>query len=90
MLALFQVLVQAEGKKDPMEHETVYRTTQIDGLSILCREAGLKDAATILLHHGLPPLSRIFELLLNRLMGESHMVARGGRSQRSVFGDGRY
>ena len=41
-----------------MEHPTFYRTTQIDGLSIFYREAGPKDAPTILLLHGLPSSSR--------------------------------
>ncbi len=36
-----------------MEHPTFYRTTQIDGLSIFYREAGPKDAPTLLLLHGL-------------------------------------
>jgi len=34
--------------------ETFYRATQIDGLSIFYREAGPKDAPTLLLLHGLP------------------------------------
>jgi pimeloyl-ACP methyl ester carboxylesterase len=37
-----------------MEHPTHYRTTPIDGLSIFYREAGPKDAQTLLLLHGLP------------------------------------
>jgi hypothetical protein len=40
--------------KHPVEHPTFYRTTQIDGLSIFYREAGPKDAPTLLLLHGLP------------------------------------
>ena len=57
MLASSQVFSQAQsepqqtpqGKEHPVEHPTVYRTTQIDGLSIFYREAGPKDAPTILL-----------------------------------------
>ena len=49
-----------------MEHPTFYRTTQIDGLSIFYREAGPKDAPTILLLHGLPSSSRMFEPLFAR------------------------
>ncbi len=40
--------------KVPMSHPTLYRTVKVDGLSIFYREAGPKDAATILLLHGLP------------------------------------
>src|SRR5213082_4239446 len=75
MLASFQLLSQAQGKERPVEHPTFYRTTQIDGLSIFYREAGPKDAPTILLLHGLPSSSRMFEPLLARLAGQFHMVA---------------
>src|ERR1700733_6730283 len=54
--------------KDPsVTYPTLYRTTQIDGLSIFYREAGPKDAPTILLLHGLPSSSRMFEPLFARL-----------------------
>ncbi len=58
-----------------MEHPTFYRTTQIDGLSIFYREAGPKDAPTILLLHGLPSSSRMFEPLFARLSDRFHLVA---------------
>ena len=41
------------------ENPTSYRTIQIDGLSIFYREAGPKDAPTLLLLHGLPSSSRM-------------------------------
>jgi pimeloyl-ACP methyl ester carboxylesterase len=75
MLASFQLLAQAQGKERPVEYPTCYRTKQIDGLSIFYREAGPKDAPTILLLHGLPSSSRMFEPLLTRLAGQFHMVA---------------
>ena len=58
-----------------MEHPTFYRTTQIDGLSIFYREAGPKDAPTLLLLHGLPSSSRMFEPLFARLSDRYHLVA---------------
>ena len=58
-----------------MEHPTVYRTIQVDGLSIFYREAGPKDAPTLLLLHGLPSSSRMFEPLLARLSDRYHLVA---------------
>jgi pimeloyl-ACP methyl ester carboxylesterase len=73
MLASFQLF--AQGKERPMEHATFYRTTQIDGLSIFYREAGPKDAPTILLLHGLPSSSRMFEPLFARLSDRFHLVA---------------
>src|ERR1041384_6037788 len=74
MVGSFQLLAE-ERKERPVEHPTLYRTTQIDGLSIFYREAGPKDAPTILLLHGLPSSSRMFEPLLARLAGEYHLVA---------------
>src|SRR5256885_3606464 len=62
-------------KESAMPQHTSYRTVNVDGLSIFYREAGPKDAPTILLLHGLPSSSRMFEPLLARLAGEYHMVA---------------
>src|SRR4029077_17204765 len=67
MLGSFQLLAHAQGKERPMEHPTFYRTIQIDGLSFFYREAGPKDAARLLLLHGLPSSSRMFEPLFARL-----------------------
>jgi len=58
-----------------MEHPTYYRTTMIAGLSIFYREAGPKDAPTLLLLHGLPSSSRMFEPLFGRLADRYHLVA---------------
>jgi len=75
MFAPFQLLAQARGKERPVEHPTLYRTIQIDGLSIFYRDAGPKDAQTILLLHGLPSSSRMFEPLFTRLSDRYHLVA---------------
>jgi pimeloyl-ACP methyl ester carboxylesterase len=58
-----------------MENPTYYRTVKIDDLSIFYREAGPKDAPTLLLLHGLPSSSRMFESLFNRLSDRYHLVA---------------
>ncbi len=65
----------AQRREHPVAHTTVYRTVQIDGLSIFYREAGPKDAPTILLLHGLPSSSRMFEPLLTRLTDRYHLIA---------------
>src|SRR5580700_516629 len=75
MLASFQLFAQVNGKEPPMKYPTLYRTTQIDGLSIFYRKAGPKDAPTILLLHGLPSSSRMFESLFARLSDSYHLVA---------------
>ena len=58
-----------------MNQPIFYRTVQVDGLSIFYREAGPKDAPTILLLHGLPSSSRMFQPLLTRLADNYHLVA---------------
>src|SRR5271155_5728950 len=61
--------------KIPMSQPVFYRTVKIDGVSIFYREAGPKDAPVILLLHGLPSSSRMFEPLLSRLSDHFHLVA---------------
>jgi pimeloyl-ACP methyl ester carboxylesterase len=58
-----------------MKYPIVYRTIQIEGLSIFYREAGRPNAPTILLLHGLPSSSRMFQSLLTRLADDYHLVA---------------
>ena len=58
-----------------MKYPTLYRTIPIDGLSIFYKEAGPKDAPTLLLLHGLPSSSRMFEPLFARLSDGYHLVA---------------
>jgi pimeloyl-ACP methyl ester carboxylesterase len=54
---------------------TRYETVQVDGLSIFFREAGPKDAPTLLLLHGFPSSSRMFESLLRSLSDSYHLIA---------------
>jgi pimeloyl-ACP methyl ester carboxylesterase len=58
-----------------MKSPVSYRTVEVDGLSIFYREAGRKDAPTLLLLHGLPSSSRMFEPLFSRLSDRYHLVA---------------
>jgi pimeloyl-ACP methyl ester carboxylesterase len=53
----------------------IYRSIKVDGLSIFYREAGSPEAPTLLLLHGFPSSSRMYEPLLNRLAGRFHLVA---------------
>ena len=66
---------QSAAKEATIQHPVFYRTIQVDGLSIFYREAGPKDAPTILLLHGLPSSSRMFQPLLTRLADQYHLVA---------------
>ena len=64
--SVFGLLVPtACGKEPTMTAHVLYRTVKVDGLNIFYREAGAKDAPAILLLHGLPSSSRMFEPLLN-------------------------
>lgn len=52
-----------------------YHTLQIDDLAIFYREAGPKDAPAVLLLHGFPSSSRMWEPLLPLLADKYHLVA---------------
>jgi pimeloyl-ACP methyl ester carboxylesterase len=73
-LALFLLPAQTHAKESNM-YPILYRTVQIDGLTIFYRETGPKDAPTILMLHGLPSSSRMFQPLLTRLSDQFHIVA---------------
>lgn len=55
--------------------QTRYRATVVDGLSIFYREAGPADAPVLLLLHGFPSSSRMFEPLLGRLADRFRLIA---------------
>jgi pimeloyl-ACP methyl ester carboxylesterase len=59
----------------PIANPVHYRNVMVDGLSIFYREAGPADAPTILLLHGFPSSSRMFDPLLARLSDRYHLVA---------------
>jgi pimeloyl-ACP methyl ester carboxylesterase len=52
-----------------------YRTVEVDGLSIFYREAGSADAPVLLLLHGFPSSSRMYDPLLARLSDRYHLIA---------------
>jgi pimeloyl-ACP methyl ester carboxylesterase len=52
-----------------------YRTIPIDGIRMFYREAGPRDAPTIVLLHGFPSSSRMFATLLPLLANEFHVIA---------------
>ena len=82
MLAAFAIYgvttssgVDGKGREIVMEPKVCYRTVKVDGLSIFYREAGPIDAPAILLLHGLPSSSRMFQPLLTRLSDRFHLAA---------------
>ena len=52
-----------------------YKTTEIDGLEIFYREAGAKDAPTLLLLHGFPTSSQQYRNLIPALADKYHVIA---------------
>ncbi len=54
---------------------TTYHRTEVDGVGILYREAGPKDAPTIVLLHGFPSSSREFDTLIPLLATRYHLIA---------------
>ena len=81
------LLVVTVGAVTPIEHaganddarpgspRVMYRTVKIDGLDIFYREAGPKDAPTVLLLHGFPTSSHMFRNLIPALADRYHVVA---------------
>ena len=65
----------AQREAESVEQQVSYRTVMVEGISIFYREAGPKGAPTILLLHGLPSSSRMFQPLLTRLADNYHLVA---------------
>lgn len=54
---------------------TTYRRMQIDGVGVFYREAGPKDAPTIVLLHGFPTSSRQYDALIPLLATRYHIIA---------------
>jgi pimeloyl-ACP methyl ester carboxylesterase len=56
-------------------YRTAYRTADVDGLKVFYRDAGPPDAPAILLLHGFPSSSRMWQPLLDRLAGPFRLIA---------------
>jgi pimeloyl-ACP methyl ester carboxylesterase len=68
-------VIEAHAKDATMDNQVFYRAVKVDGINIVYREAGSKSAPTLLLLHGLPSSSRMFQPLLTRLADKYHLVA---------------
>src|SRR5271168_2924699 len=76
LVAMFRSVSSiANAEETPMKPTVSYRTVKVDGLSIFYREAGRKDAPTLLLLHGLPSSARMFEPRFSRLSDRYHLIA---------------
>jgi alpha-beta hydrolase superfamily lysophospholipase len=54
---------------------TTYHSMKIDGVGVFYREAGPKDAPTLVLLHGFPSSSREFDTLIPLLATHYHLIA---------------
>jgi pimeloyl-ACP methyl ester carboxylesterase len=54
---------------------TTYHTAEVDGVKLFYREAGPKDAPTIVLLHGYPSSSRMWDSLMPLLADRYHLIA---------------
>jgi pimeloyl-ACP methyl ester carboxylesterase len=54
---------------------TTYHRTEVQGVGVFYREAGPKDAPTIVLLHGYPSSSRMFDTLIPLLADRYHVIA---------------
>jgi pimeloyl-ACP methyl ester carboxylesterase len=75
MLIVVTPVLKAETKDVAMSKQILYRTVKVDGINIFYREAGAKDAPILLLLHGLPSSSRMFEPLLKSLSDKYRLIA---------------
>lgn len=83
LLVFFSILHLAKGQETQSltkalpekSIEIQNQQTDIDGISIFYREAGPKDAPTILMLHGFPSSSHMYRNLITNLSNEYHVIA---------------
>ncbi len=83
LLTSLSIFAQTSTKNDltaTIENEVDYtqvlhKTIKIKGIEIFYREAGRKDAPTILLLHGYPTSSHMFRNLIKDLADDYHLLA---------------
>ena len=73
--ALFTVHAAFAGPLPSTSDTTTYHRETVDGVGIFYREAGPKDAPTIVLLHGFPSSSREFDTLIPLLAVRYHLIA---------------
>ena len=78
LLATFAQAAPAAAKEATNVASTAtvnYRTVKIDGVNVFYREAGPKNAPTLLLLHGFPTSSQMFRNLIPLLADRYHVIA---------------
>jgi pimeloyl-ACP methyl ester carboxylesterase len=72
---LFTANVAQAAPLESTSASTTYHRVKVDGVGIFYREAGPKDAPTIVLLHGFPSSSREFDTLIPLLAIHYHLIA---------------
>ena len=78
LAAVAAIVVGHVAQAAPVESNsatTTYHRVTVDGVSVFYREAGPKDAPTIVLLHGFPSSSREFDTLIPLLATRYHLIA---------------
>ena len=73
ILTAMQVMAKDDGNANSTQ--VTFKTEKIDGLDIFYREAGPKNAPTVLLLHGFPTSSHMFRNLIPELSDKYHVIA---------------
>jgi pimeloyl-ACP methyl ester carboxylesterase len=77
-----------------MKNQTQHHFIKINGVNIFYREAGPKDAPTLVLLHGYPTSSHMFRNLINDLSDKYHLIAPDypgyGRSEQPLIAEFAY
>jgi pimeloyl-ACP methyl ester carboxylesterase len=76
-LAVVVSMLAACSATAPTAHQSpvAYRAADVNGVSIFYREAGPSDGPVLLLLHGFPSSSRMFDPLFARLSDRFHLIA---------------
>ena len=78
LCAAAAIIISASAHAEPLSSNsatTTYHNVIVDGTKIFYREAGPKDAPTIVLLHGYPSSSREFDTLIPLLATRYHLLA---------------
>ena len=75
ILSLLSAAASAATPATAPAASTIYKTVNVRGLNIFYREAGPANAPAILLLHGFPSSSRMFDTLMPLLADRYHLIA---------------
>ncbi|MGV3507902.1 MAG: alpha/beta fold hydrolase [Sphingobacteriaceae bacterium] len=75
LVLLLQVAEVSYSQEAYQKNATEFKTTKVKGVELFYREAGPKDAPTLVLLHGYPTSSYMFRNLIRELSNDYHLIA---------------